>query len=63
MSAVHILAQLAGVNVDLDDFRALGKAVGVQRHAVTEPCAHGNDQIGLVNGFVGGVAAVHTQQP
>ena len=46
----------------MNDFCALGKAVGVQRHAVTEPRAHGDDEVGLVDGLVGGVAAVHTQQ-
>ncbi len=39
-----------------------GEGVGVQSHTVTEPGADGNDEVGLINGFVGGVAAVHTQQ-
>ena len=58
-----IFAKLARVDVDLDDFGTLGEGVGVQRHTVTEPCADGNNEVGLINGLVGGVAAVHTQQP
>ena len=59
----NIFAQLARVDVDLDDFGTLGEGVGVQSHTVTEPGADGNDEVGLINGLVGGVAAVHTQQP
>src|SRR5699024_6243795 len=57
-----VFAQLAGVNVDLDDFGVRGELGRVERHAVGKAGADGDDEVGLVDGLVGGVAAVHAQQ-
>ena len=58
---VDVLAQLAGVNVDLDDLGAPGEGVGLEGDAVAEPRADRDDEVGLIDGLVGGVAAVHAQ--
>ena len=58
---VHVLAQLAGVNIDLDDGGVFGKGLGVQRHPVRKAGAHCDQHIALCHRPVGGVAAVHTQ--
>ena len=55
----HILAQLAGVDVDLDDGGILGKGLGVQRHTVREAGTHRDQHVTVGHGPVGGVAAVH----
>ena len=60
---IHVLAQLAGVNIDLDDGGVFGKGLGVQRHAVGKAGAHRDEHIALCHRPVGGVAAVHTQHP
>ena len=57
---IHVLAQLAGVDVDLDDGRILGEGLGVQGHAVGEAGAHRDKDIAVGHRPVRGVAAVHT---
>ena len=57
----HILAQLAGVDVDLDDGGILGKGLGFQRHTVREAGTHRDQHVTVGHGPVGGVTAVHAQ--
>ena len=57
---IHVLAQLAGVDVDLDDGRILGEGLGVQGHTVGEAGTHRNKDITVGHRPVRGVAAVHT---
>ena len=57
----HILAQLAGVDVDLDDGGILGKSLGVQRHTVREAGTHRDQHVTVGHSPVGGVTAVHAQ--
>ena len=56
---IHILAQLAGVDIDLDDGGIFGKGLGVQGHAVGKAGAQCDQHIAVGHGPVGGVAAVH----
>ena len=56
----HVLAQLTGVDVDLDDGGVLCKGLGVQRHTVRETGAHRDQNVAVGHSAVGGVAAVHT---
>ena len=58
---IHVLAQFAGVNIDLDDGSVFGKGLGVQRHAVGKAGAHRDEHVALCHRPVGGVAAVHPQ--
>ena len=58
-----VLAHLTGVNVNLDALGVVGEGFRLQRHTVGEPGTHGNQQVGFVHRLVGGVAAVHAQQP
>ena len=57
---IHVLAQLAGVNVDLNDRCVLCKGLGVQSHTVREASAHRDEDITIRHRPVGGVAAVHS---
>ena len=43
---IHVLAQLAGVNIDLDDGGVFGKGLGVQRHAVGKAGTHRDVETG-----------------
>ena len=54
-----VLVNFRPVNVDLDDFRLAGKALGVQRHTVRKPAAHRNEQIAVGASNVGCLGAVH----
>ena len=57
---IHVLAQLAGVDVDLDDGGIFRKGLGVQGHTVREAGAQCDEDIAVGHGPVGGVAAVHS---
>ena len=57
---LHILAQLTGIDVDLDDGGVLCKGLGVQGHTVREAGAHRDQHVAVGHGTIGGVTAVHT---
>ena len=57
---IHVLAQLAGVDVDLDDGGIFRKGLRVQGHTVREAGAQRDEDIAVGHGPVGGVAAVHS---
>ena len=57
---IHVLAQLAGVDVDLDDGGVFCKSLGVQGHTVRETGAQRDENIAVGHSPVRGVAAVHT---
>ena len=54
-----VLVDLRTVDIDLDDLRLAGKGGRVQSHPVREAAAHGDEQVALVTGGVGGLGAVH----
>ena len=54
-----VLVDLRPVDVDLDDLGLAGKGGRVQGHPVREAAAHGDEQVALVAGHVGGLGAVH----
>ena len=54
-----VLVDLRPVDIDLDDLRLAGKGRRVQGHPVREAAAHGDEQVALVTGGVGGLGAVH----
>jgi hypothetical protein len=53
------LAQLGGVDVDVDDLGVGGEAVELARHPVVEPAAEGDEQVRPLHGRDGRVVAVH----
>ena len=55
----HVLVDLRPVDVDVDDLGLAGEGGGVGGHPVGEPAAHGDEQVALVAGHVGGLGAVH----
>ena len=57
---IHVLAQLTGVDIDLDDGGVLGKGLGVQGHAVRKAGAQCDQHVTICDRPVGGVAAVHS---
>ena len=57
---IHVLAQLTGVDIDLDDGGVLGKGLGVQGHAVRKAGAQCDQHVTVRDRPVGGVAAVHS---
>ena len=54
-----VLVNLRAVDVDMDDLGLAGKGVGLEGHPVGEAAAHGDEQVALVTGHVGGLGAVH----
>ena len=56
-----VLVQLRGVDVDVDDLAVLGELFELAGHAVVEPHAQGDQQVGFVDGVVGVDAAVHAE--
>ncbi len=57
---IHILAHLAGVDIDLDNGGVLCKRFGVQGHTVGEAGTHCQQNVTVGYSPVGGVAAMHT---
>ena len=49
---LHVLVDFAAVDVNLDDFRVLGEGGGLERHAVGEAAADGDQQIAGVHRHV-----------
>ena len=49
---LHVLVDFAAVDVDLDDFRVLGEGGGLERYAVGEAAANGDQQIAGVHRHV-----------
>ena len=56
---MDVLVDLGGVEVDLDELGAAAELVGLEGHAVGEAGAHGEHDVAVVQGEVGGAAAVH----
>lgn len=56
----NIFADLAWVDVDVNNFGVGGECFGVEGEAVAEPCADRNHHVRFVNGFVGGEASMHS---
>ena len=58
---LDVFVDLRPVDVDMDD-GGLGRKGGeASGHAVVEAHAHGNQEVGVADGFVGGIGAVHTE--
>ena len=55
------LVDLRGVDVDVDDLRPAGELRDLAGHAIVEPHAQGQQQIGVVDRVVGVDAAVHAE--
>ena len=56
-----VLVELRGVDIDVDDLAVLAELFDFARHAVVEPHAEGDQQIGLFDGVVGVHRAVHAE--
>ena len=55
------LVDFRGIDVDVDDLRPAGELRHLAGHAIVEPHAEGQQQVGIVDGVVGIHAAVHAQ--
>ena len=60
MVGADIFVDLRTVDVDMDDFGLAGKILGIQRDAVGETAADGDQQVTVVAGDVGSLGTVHT---
>ena len=56
-----VLVDLGGVDVDVDDLAVLGELAELAGHAVVEPDAEGEQQVGVVDRVVGVDRAVHPE--
>ena len=59
MVRLDVLVDLRPVDVDMDDLGLMREGLRLQRHPVGEPAAHGDQQVAVVAGHVGGHGAVH----
>ena len=59
----HVLANLGGVDIDMDDASIRGEARGVSGGAVIEARADCQDQIRMLHRLVRGVVAIHPEHP
>ncbi len=57
----HDFVHLGGVDLDVNDFRLLGVARHIARHAVVEPQPDADQHVAFVGEAVGTVIAVHPQ--
>ncbi len=57
----HVLADLGGVDVEVDELRVRGELVEFAGDAVVEAGADREDQVGFVHRVVGGAGAVHAE--
>ena len=58
-----ILVHARSVDVDMDLLRFGRKRIEPPGHAIVEPRAEAQDQIGLVHRHIGFIGAVHPQHP
>ncbi len=58
---VDVLADRAGVDVDVDDLGVRGEGGEVAGHAVVKPSADGDQAVAFLHGVVGERAAVHAE--
>ena len=57
----HVLADLRGIELDVDDLRVPGEARRVAGHPVVEAHAHGDQQVGMLDRAVDVHLAVHAR--
>ena len=59
--SLHVLVNLAGIDVEVDDLRLLSIGLEVTRHTVAEAHTDGDEHVALLLLEVDGVVAVHAQ--
>ena len=57
--SLPVLADFGRVDVDVDDPSHRGEVLKAAGHPVVEACAYGHQQVGVLDGAVGGHCAVH----
>ena len=60
---VNVLANRRRINIDMDDLGTRTELGHLPGHAIIKPGADGNHQVGIMDGHVGHVGAVHTEHP
>ena len=59
----HVLVELSGVNVKVDNACLRGKLCHCARHAVAEARTDGEQQVAVLDRHIGGIGAVHPRHP
>ena len=57
----HVFLDRGGVDVDVHDLGVFGELADLARDPVVEPAADGQNQVGVADGHVGGIGAVHAE--
>ena len=58
---VYDLVDFGGVDLQVDDLGVRPETARIARHAVVEAHAHGDQEVGVADGFVGGIGSVHAE--
>jgi hypothetical protein len=56
-----VLVELGSVDVNVDDLAMLAELLHFSRHAIVEPHAQGDQEVGLVHGVVGVHRTMHAE--